>query len=150
MRKLAIILFFVALCNFIFAQKWETTELPSTLKYNLEKKYKNATIEKWKKTNAGVYLVRFKDQNGVSKASEYSEKSKWIKTTSFLNETDVPKQIPASVKELYPKAITVEYQLLESAEEGSYYIVEVITEGTSYELSYSSDGKLLSTNENED
>lgn len=131
------------------AQKWQTTEMPSSVKRSYEQYFPGCRMIKWKNSKAQIYIVRLENKDKKIQIARFESNGRWLETISYIDKSQVPAKIVSETEHAYPKAITVEYQIINRADGSGSYLIDVLADDKSYEIFYSLAGKFINVNVDE-
>ncbi len=155
-----IISFFICVFQSLIAQNikeskkeqkaWETGILPKNVKNTYDSLYKNNVIIKWKKSNSGIYIVKFKNKvNDKEDVARFESNGTWIETISYIKKSQVLQKVVEETEKAYPNAINIDYQILTKPKGNGAYFIDVIDEDKCYEIIYSLDGRFINIESSE-
>lgn len=128
---------------------WKTEPLPSNLQKSINSICSDCKLEKWKQSRSGAYII-FINKDDDDKIVRLNEDGSWIETISFVSEDKVHPSIVSDMKEVYPNAISIEYQYINKAQGTDSYYITVINDDDTLEIVYTANGDFISKTSLED
>lgn len=147
---------YIFLFTFIFStmymlgQRWDDSPLPEVLKLTFTKLYPEAKNIVWKKTPAKIYIVKYKIDEIHEDIARFDENGTWIETIMYIDEEDVPESIVDLTKKAHPDAFLINYQKILRADGDYIFLIEILTDKVSYEITYTKNGEVINVSTYED
>lgn len=144
MKHIIFVLCIVALMsNAACAQKIAADKVPASVTSAFKAKFPTAKKASWEIENKTDFEVNFK-LNGEEVSANFSPNGEWIETETELEVSALPAAIQLILKNDFAGFEIEEVSKVESAKNGSIYMVEVEKGEEKFDVSFSLDGKVLS------
>lgn len=146
MKKAILFTLFISLfaADFLFAQdnsqsrQNATSEPPNRVKANFKARYPDISDNaQWQKKGQG-YSATFR-QNGKPVVCDFDENGKWLKSSTELQENQLPKDAQQYIKENYPQYKYNKGVRHENGK-GSRYEVDLQSQNENYRLNFDKEG----------
>jgi hypothetical protein len=144
MKKLIVLLSACLLISSMgYLQNIPPDEVPVPVKKAFAKKFPSATNVKYEMEKKD-YEVTFKDK-GVGMSANFDATGKWLETETVIKESDLPKEVTASVAKNFADFRISEATKVNTPNKGLFYEMDLKTDKEGYEVQFSPKGKVLKT-----
>jgi hypothetical protein len=142
MKKIIGIMSVFMLMNFMgYSQKITPDKVPAAVKQAFAKKFPAATDIKYEMEKKD-YEISFKDK-GVEMSANFDAAGKWLETETELNESDLPKEVSASVAKNFAGFKISGIARTETPVNGVIYEMDLKKGTEGYEVEFSAKGNIL-------
>ena len=142
MKKLIVLLSACLLISLMgFTQKITPDKVPAPVKQAFAKKFPAATDVKYEMEKKD-YEINFKDK-GVEMSANFDATGKWLETETEIKQSDLPKEVLASVAKNFAGFKISEVAKVESADKGLCYEMDLKKDKEGYEVQFSPKGDIL-------
>jgi Putative beta-lactamase-inhibitor-like, PepSY-like len=105
-----------ALAGGVFAQQLSTHKVPASVKESFHSKFEGASKVEWKRKSDQNYEAEFK-LKGVEVAAKFDQKGKWLETETTIEQSELTKDIRATISTDYKDYKIIETQKVERADD---------------------------------
>lgn len=142
MKKIIVLLSACLLISLMgFTQKITPDKVPAPVKQAFAKKFPAATDVKYEMEKKD-YEINFKDK-GVEMSANFDATGKWLETETEIKQSDLPKEVSASVAKNFAGYKISEVAKVESADKGLCYEMDLKNDKEGYEVQFSPKGDIL-------
>jgi Putative beta-lactamase-inhibitor-like, PepSY-like len=142
MKKLLVVMSaFLLICLMGFTQKITPEKVPVPVKKAFATKFPAATDAKFELVN-NYYNVVFNDK-GVGTTAKYSPSGKWLITETSISESDLPKEVSASLAKDFADFKISAVTKVESPDKPLFYTMDLQKEKEGYNAQFSPKGDVL-------
>ena len=124
-----------------YTQKITPDKVPAPVKQAFAKKFPAATDIKYEMEKKD-YEINFKDK-GVEMSANFDATGKWLETETEIKESDLPKEVSASVVKNFAGFKISEVAKIETPDKGLIYEMDLKKDKGGYEVQFSPKGDLL-------
>jgi hypothetical protein len=124
-----------------YAQKVSPEKVPAPVKQAFAKMFPAATDIRYEMEKKD-YEISFKDK-GAAMSANFDATGKWLETETVLKESDLPKEVIASVAKNFAGFKMSEIARTETPDKGLIYEMDLISDKAGYEVLFSSKGDVL-------
>ncbi|MEI6683718.1 MAG: PepSY-like domain-containing protein [Bacteroidota bacterium] len=139
------IIVFLSACLLIslsnFAQKVAPDKVPAPVKQAFAKKFPTATDVKYEMEKSD-FEINFRDK-GVGMSANFDATGKWLETETEIKESDLPKEVSASVARNFPGFKITEVARTEAPGKEPIYETDVRKGKEGYEVQFTVKGDIL-------
>ena len=132
---------FLLICLMGFTQKITPEKVPVPVKNAFTTKFPAATDAKYE-IISNYYKVIFNDK-GVMTSANYSPAGKWLKTETAISESDLPKEVSASLAKDFADFKISAVTKIESPDKPLFYTMDLQKEKEGYNAQFSPKGDVL-------
>ena len=142
MKKIIVLLSACMLISLMgFTQKITPDKVPSPVKIAFAKKFPAATDVKYEMEKKD-YEINFKDK-GVEMSANFDSTGKWLETETEIKESDLPKDVSASVAKSFAGFKISEVAKTETPDKGLIYEMDLKKDKEGFEVQFSPKGDIL-------
>ncbi len=142
MKKIIVLLSACLLVSLMgFTQKITPDKVPAPVKQAFTKKFPAATDVKYEMEKKD-YEINFKDK-GVEMSANFDAAGKWLETETEIKQSDLPKEVSASVTKNFAGFKISEVAKVESSDKGLCYEMDLKNDKEGYEVQFSPKGDIL-------
>jgi hypothetical protein len=142
MKKLIVLISaFLLVCLMGFTQKITSEKVPTPVKKAFATKFPAATDAKFELIN-NYYKVVFNDK-GVGTSANYSSIGKWLATETSISESDLPKEVSASLAKDFADFKISAVTKVESPDKPLFYTMDLQKDKEGYNAQFSPKGDVL-------
>ena len=142
MKKIIVLLSACLLISLMgFNQKITPDKVPAPVKQEFAKKFPGATEIKYEMEQKD-YEINFKDK-GVEMSANFDATGKWLETETEIKESDLPKEVSASVAKNFARFKISEVAKTETPDKGLIYDMDLNKNKEGYEVQFSATGDIL-------
>ena len=142
MKKLVVLLSACLLISLMgFTQKITPDKVPAPVKQAFAKKFPAATDVKYEMEKKD-YEINFK-YKGVEMSANFDASGKWLETETEIKESDLPKEVSASVAKNFAGFKISEVAKVETRDKGIIYEMDLKKDKEGYEVQFSPKGDIL-------
>ena len=142
MKNTIIAMIIALLCHSqAIAQKLSEDKVPSAVKSAMKAKFPTATNVKWEQEGKD-YEAGFKNDK-LKQSALFDKAGKWLVTETEIEATKLPKAVSEAFTKEYPGYSLKEAEILDTANSGTLYELEVSKGKEKLELQYTPDGKMV-------
>jgi len=124
-----------------YAQKITPDKVPAPVKQAFGNKFPAATEVKYEMEKKD-YEITFKDK-GVEMSANFDATGKWLETETEIKESDLPKEVSATVAKNFAGFKISEMAKTETPDKGSIYEMDLKKDKGGYEVRFSPKGDVL-------
>jgi hypothetical protein len=124
-----------------FTQKITPDKVPAPVKQAFAKKFPAATDVKYEMEKKD-YEINFKDK-GVEMSANFDATGKWLETETEIKQSDLPKEVSASVTKNFAGFKISEVAKVEKGDSGLIYEMDLKSDKEGYEVQFSPKGDIL-------
>ena len=142
MKKIIVLLSACLLISLMgFTQKLTADKVPAPVKEAFVKKFPAATDVKYEMEKKD-YEINFKDK-GVEMSANFDATGKWLETENEIKQSDLPKEVSASVTKNFTGYKISEVAKVESPDKGLCYEMDLKNDKEGFEVQFSPKGDIL-------
>ncbi|MEI7983369.1 MAG: PepSY-like domain-containing protein [Bacteroidota bacterium] len=142
MKKIVVLLSACLLISIMgHTQKITPDKVPAAVKQAFSKKFPAATDVKYEMEKQD-FEVTFKDK-GAEMSANFDTTGKWLETETEIKETDLPKEVTASVTTNFSGFKVSEVAQTETPDKGLIYEMDLKKDKEAYEVQFSTKGDIL-------
>ena len=142
MKKIIILLSACLLISLTgFTQKITPDKVPAPVKQAFAKKFPGATDVKYEMEKKD-YEINFKDK-GVEMSANFDATGKWLETETEIKESELPKEVSASVAKNFAGFKISEVAKTETPDKGLIYEMDLKKDKEGFEVQFSPKGDVL-------
>ena len=142
MKKIIILLSACLLISLMgFTQKITPDKVPAPVKQAFAKKFPGATDVKYE-IEKKDYEINFKDK-GVEMSANFDATGKWLETETEIKESDLSKEVSASVAKNFAGFKISEVDKTETPNKGLIYEMDLKKDKEGFEVQFSPKGVIL-------
>ena len=142
MKKLIVMLSACWLVSLMgYTQKLTVDKVPAPVKEAFTKNFPAATDVKYEMEKKD-YEINFKDK-GVEMSANFDATGKWLETETEIKESDLPKEVSASVTKNFAGFKISEIAKTETPDKGLIYEMDLKKDKEGFEVQFSSKGDVL-------
>ena len=142
MKKLMVLLSACLLISIMgYTQKISEDKVPAMVKQTFAKKFPAASDVKYEMEKKD-YEISFKDK-GIEMSANFDATGKWLETETEIKETDLPKEVSASVAKNFGGFKLSEIAKTETPDKGLIYEMDLKKEKEGYEVQFTPKGDVL-------
>ncbi|MCX6246994.1 MAG: PepSY-like domain-containing protein [Bacteroidetes bacterium] len=143
MKKLIVLLSACLLISLMgFTQKITPDKVPTPVKQAFAKKFPAATDDVKYEMEKKDYEINFKDK-GVEMSANFDATGKWLETETEIKQSDLPKEVSASVTKNFAGFKISEVAKVEKRDSGLIYEMDLKNDKEGYEVQFSPKGDIL-------
>jgi hypothetical protein len=116
-------------------------KVPVNIKQAFAKKFPAATDVRYE-LETRAYEVIFKEK-GVGMSATFDPSGNWLETETEIKESDLPKEVSASVAKNFPGFKLSEVSRTETSDKGIFYEMDLKKDKEGYEVQFSPKGDVL-------
>ena len=139
------IIVFLSACLLIslmgYSQKITPDKVPAPVKQAFAKKFPAATDVKYEMEKKD-FEINFKDK-GVEMSANFEVTGKWLETETEIKQSDLPKEVSASVAKNFAGFKITEVAKTETPDKGLIYEMDLKKDKERYEVQFSPKGDIL-------
>jgi len=142
MKKNIVLLLACALVSFMgYTQELTPDKVPTAVLQSFAKKYAAATEVKYelKKNN---YEISFRDK-GIREFAKFNPTGKWLDTKTAIIESDLPKEVSASIAKNFAGFKVSEVTTMEMQDKPLFYMMDLKKDNEAYKVHLSAKGDVL-------
>jgi len=124
-----------------YTQKITPDKVPAAVKQAFAKKFPAATDVKYEMEKKD-YEITFKEK-GVEMSANFDATGKWLETETEIKESDLPKEVAASVAKNFAGFKISEPAKTETPDKGLFYEMDLKKDKEGYEVRFSVKGDIL-------
>ncbi len=144
MKKIIFVLLTAAIMsNVANAQKISTDKVPAAVTSAFKTKFPTVTKATWEMESKTEFEANFK-LNGIETSANFDNSGKWLETETELKTTALPVAIQSTLKKDFVGFKINEASKIESVKHGKCYEAEIEKGEESFDVLFTSDGKVLS------
>ena len=117
-------------------------DVPSNVKESFNKLFSDATNVQWSKESDSEYEAEF-NVGSAKKSSNFDQSGKWLVTETVIKGSDLPAAIQTAIANEFASYSIEEAEVVEPAEGGIFYEVELESGDVNIEVLFSPEGKVL-------
>ena len=130
------------LCSFIgYTQELTPDKVPVSVLKAFEKKFPAPTEVKYELKHNN-YLIAFRDK-GVREFAKFNPTGKWLETKTEIVESDLPKDVAASVVKNFDGFSRSEIVTVELPDQPLFYMMDLKKGNEAYKVHFSAKGVVL-------
>jgi hypothetical protein len=149
MKKIFVLLLVVALMSIsAYAQKISADKVPEVVKSAFKAKFPAVTKVNWGMENATEFEAEFK-LNGEELSANFDNTGKWLETETEIKVTDLLADIKTALAKDFAGFKVKEASKIESAKDGKCYEAEIEKGEETFDVLYTTNGKMLSKTKEE-
>ena len=142
MKKVIVLLSACLLISLMgYTQKITPDKVPAPVKQAFAKKFPGATDVKYEMEKKD-YEITFKDK-GMEMSVNFDATGKWLETETEIKESDLPKEVSASVAKNFAGFKISEIAKTETPDKGLIYEMDLKKDKEVYEVQFSVKGDVL-------
>ena len=142
MKKIIVMLSACLLISLMgYTQKLTVDKVPAPVKEAFTKNFPAATDVKYEMEKKD-YEINFKDK-GVEMSANFDATGKWLETETEIKESDLPKEVSASVTKNFAGFKISEIAKTETPDKGLIYEMDLKKDKEGFEVQFSSKGDVL-------
>ncbi len=142
MKKIIVLLSACMLTSLMgFTQKVAPDKVPAPVKQAFAKKFPAATDVKYEMEKKD-YEINFKDK-GVEMSANFDVTGKWLETETEIKESDLPKEVSASVAKSFNGFKISEIAITEAPGKGLVYEMDLKKDKEGFEVQFSPKGDIV-------
>jgi hypothetical protein len=142
MKKLFVLMSAFLLISLMgFTQKIAPEKVPAPVKNAFATKFPAATDARFEMNN-NYYKVIFNDK-GVGTSANYSPAGKWLKTETAISESDLPKEVSASLAKDFADFKISAVTKVETPDKPLFYTMDLQKDKEGYNAQFSPKGDVL-------
>lgn len=142
MKKIIVLLTACLLFSLMgYTQKLTADKVPAPVKEAFAKKFPAATDVKYEMEKKD-YEINFKDK-GIEMSANFDATGKWLETETEIKESDLPKEISASVTKNFSGYKISEVAKTETPDKGLIYEMDLKNDKEGFEVQFSPKGDVL-------
>jgi hypothetical protein len=142
MRKIIVLMSACLLFSFMgYTQELTPDKVPTSVLQAFAKKFPAATDAKYEMKKKG-YEVTFKDK-GVGTCTNFDPTGKWLETKTAIVESDLPKEVSASIAKDFAGFKSSEVTTVESPDKTLFYMMVLKKDKEGYKVHFSAKGDVL-------
>jgi len=142
MKKIIVLLSACLLISLMgYTQKITPNKVPAPVKQAFAKKFPGATDVKYEMEKKD-YEINFKDK-GVEMSANFDATGKWLETETEIKESDLPKEVSASVAKNFAGFKISEVAKTETPNKGLIYEMDLKKDKEGFEVQFSPKGVIL-------
>ena len=142
MKKIIVLLSTCLLVSLVgYSQKITPEKVPSHVKQAFAKKFPSATNIKYEMEKKD-YEINFKEK-GVEMSANFDPAGNWLETETEIKESNLPKEVSASVAKNFKGFKISEIARVETPEKGLIYEMDLKNDKEGYEVQFSLKGDIL-------
>ncbi len=142
MKKIIVLLSACLLISLMgYTQKITSEKVPAPVKQAFTKKFPGATDVKYEMEKKD-YEINFKEK-GVEMSANFDATGKWLETETEIKESDLPKEVSASVAKNFAGFKIAEVAKTETPDKGMIYEMDLKKDKEGFEVQFSPKGDIL-------
>ena len=142
MKKIIVLISACFLFSFIgFTQELTPDKVPTSVLKAFAKKYPAATEVKYELKNNN-YQIAFRDK-GIREFTKFNPTGKWLDTKTALVESDLPKEVSASIAKNFAGFKISEVNTMEVPDKSLVYMIDLNKDNEGYKVHFSAKGDVL-------
>ena len=142
MKKIIVMLSACLLISLMgYSQKITPDKVPVPVKQAFAKKFPAATDVKYEMEKKD-YEINFKDK-GVEMSANFDATGKWLETETEIKQSDLPKEVSASVAKNFAGFKITEVAKVETPDKGLIFEMDLKKDKEGYEVQFSPKGDIL-------
>ena len=142
MKKIVLLLSACLLISLMgYSQKLTPDKVPAPVKEAFAKKFPAATDVKYEMEKTD-YEINFKDK-GVEMSANFDATGKWLETETEIKQSDLPKEVTASVAKNFAGFKISEVAKVETPNKGMCYEMDLKNDKEGYEVQFSPKGDII-------
>jgi len=142
MKKIVVLLSACLLISLMgYTQKITPDKVPAPVKQAFAKKFPAATDVKYEMEKKD-YEINFKDK-GVEMSANFDATGKWLETETKIKESELPKEVSASVAKNFTGLKISEVAKTETPDHGLIYEMDFKKDKEGFEVQFSPKGDIL-------
>ena len=142
MKKIVVLLSACLLFSFMgYTQELTPDKVPASVLQAFAKKFPAATDVKYelKKNN---YEIAFRDK-GIREFTKFNPTGKWLDTKTAIVESDLPKEVSASIAKNFAGFKISEVTTIETPDKPLFYMMDLKKDKEGYKVHFSPKGDVL-------
>ncbi len=124
------------------AQKISSDKVPSEVREAFKKKFPSVVSTKWERESETEFEVSFKE-NKEEYSAKFEKTGKWLETEHEMENAQLPASVQNTLKSEFAGFQIKEAEEVETSDLGKIYELALKNKSESYEVKFSSDGKVL-------
>jgi hypothetical protein len=142
MKKIMVLLSASLLISLMgYTQKITPDKVPALVKQAFARKFPAATEVKYEMEKTD-YEINFKDKE-VKMSANFDATGKWLETETEIKESDLPKEVSASVSRNFAGFKKSEIAKTETPDQGLIYEMDLKKDKEGYEVQFSAKGDII-------
>ncbi|MEI7526131.1 MAG: PepSY-like domain-containing protein [Mariniphaga sp.] len=142
MKKIVVLLSACLLISLLgYTQKIAPDKVPAPVRQAFAKKFPAATEVKYEMEQKD-YEINFKDK-GVEMSANFDATGKWLETETEIKQSDLPKEVSASVDKNFAGFKISEVAKTETPDKGLIYEMDLKKDKEGFEVQFSPKGDIL-------
>lgn len=142
MKKIIVLLSACLLISLMgYSQKITPDQVPAPVKQSFAKKFPAATDVKYEMEKKD-YEINFKDK-GVEMSANFDATGKWLETETEIRQSDLPKEVIASVGKNFAGFKISEVAKTETPDKGLIYEMDLKKDKEGFEVQFNPKGDIL-------
>lgn len=117
-------------------------EVPENIKNAFVKKYPGVEVQNWETDKNNYYEASF-ERNGTKYRADFAKDGTWIETESSFSYENLPADVKAVIDNEYKEHEIVEIELVDNAEKGTFFDIELKKNGKKRDVMLTESGKRL-------
>jgi uncharacterized membrane protein YkoI len=142
MKKIIVLILACSLFSFMgYTQELTPDKVPTAVLQAFAKKYPAATEVKYELKNNN-YEIAFRDK-GVREFTKFNPTGKWLDTKAAIVESDLPKEVSASIAKNFAGFQILEVKTVELPDKPLFYMIDLKKDNEDYKVHFSAKGDVL-------